>query len=705
MEKKVQLKKIRITLAVKLLIMFLTVLIIANITFGEVAYKEASAGMTKSVYAQIDSTSTDVVNQIKAINDKHFQTLHSVAELALIKDEKVSLKDKQKEIVGIVSAISDNCIDMAFYDADGNALLADGRTINFANRPYFQQAFAGNDYVSDPKFSTVTNSILQHYSVPVYNDKGTAIGTVVMVVEGNTILSTIENIDMGGGMHPSVINWAESTTVANANEGTDESSNGDSGEGLSETEGLGLVLNNIFAGKEGIDDFEDPNIHAHLIAAYKKVPGTTWTVFAVAPYDYYFGSLKAMQNSLTLVNMITLALAAIIIVILVTLLIKPLKTVKTSIETIASGNADLTQRIPNATNDEIGDVVKGFNAFVEKLHGIVTNLKASKNNLMNVDTDLQASTQDTSASITEIIANIESVNNQIISQSDSVNETAGAVNQISSNIESLEHMIESQSSCITQASAAVEEMIGNINSVSNSITKMIGSFKTLEEHTSLGFSTQNNANEKIIRIEEQSKMLQDANTAIASIANQTNLLAMNAAIEAAHAGEAGKGFAVVAAEIRKLSETSTNQSTTIGAELQKIQETIQDVVSVSNETNAAFNAITNSITETSQIVEQIKNAMEEQQVGSKQIIEALQSMNNSTSEVHQASSEMTEGNKHILAEIQKLQVSTDTMKGSIEEMHTGAERINQTGAALSDISGKVAENIRQIGSEIDLFKV
>ena len=130
-----------------------------------------------------------------------------------------------------------------------------------------------------------------------------------MLIKGNAALETIEKIDMGGGMHPSVIDYVQGVTVANANAGTDETANGDDGEGLSETEGLGLVLSNIFAGKEGIEEFEDPNIHAHLIAAYKKVPGTTWTVFAVAPYDYYFGSLKAMQRSLNIVNLITLAIS------------------------------------------------------------------------------------------------------------------------------------------------------------------------------------------------------------------------------------------------------------------------------------------------------------------------------------------------------------------------------------------------------------
>ena len=696
--------KLRVTLTVKLVVMFLVVTIISSISIGIVSYKNASKGLIQSVYTRIEAASIDVVNKVVAINERHFQTLHALAELTIIKDENASLQEKQNQLTHISATLADNCENVAFYDAKGNAIVGDGRLMNFADRAYFAEAFAGNEYASDPTFSPVTETILQHYSVPVYNENNKPIGAIVMVISGNTVEETIREIDMGGGMHPSVINWATSTSVANINENT-ETSEEEGGATLDENSGLGLILNNIFAGKEGIDEFVDPNIHAHLLACYKRIPGTTWTVFAVAPFDIYFSSLKSLRLTVLLIILCTIFIAGGIIFFLIKLLIRPLKTVKNSIETIASGNADLTQRIPEATNDEFGDVVKGFNAFVEKLHGIVTNLQDSKTSLISVDSDLQASTQDASASITEIISNIESVNGQILTQADSVQETAGAVNQISSNIESLERMIESQASCITEASAAVEQMIGNINSVSSSVTKMISCFSTLQKHSSEGFSTQNNANEKIMRIEEQSKMLQDANTAIASIAEQTNLLAMNAAIEAAHAGEAGKGFAVVADEIRKLSETSTDQSKTIGTELQKISETIQDVVAVSNETNTAFTAITNSIAQTSQIIEQIKGAMEEQQIGSRQIIDALKSMNDSTSEVRSASGEMTEGNRHILSEIQKLQVATDTMKESIQEMHTGAQRINETGAALSSISGKVADNIKQIGSEIDLFKV
>ncbi len=683
---------LRFTLTLKILVMFLLVILISCITIGMIAYKSASKGMNQSVYNHIDSVTSDAANQVNAINRIHFQTLHSLAEISAIKDENVSLEEKQALLVDVANAIETDCQNIAFYDAKGNAITSDGRHINFADRPYFSFAFGGKDYVSVPTYSSVTESVVQHYSVPVYNQYHRPIGAIVMVVNGNSILETVKKIDMGGGQHPSVVDYKEKVFIANANENT-------------EINAKEVMPAGIYNGKEGIEKVYNTKNNKSYIAAYRKINNTTWTVYALAPYNFYFAALMGMQTSIVFVIIATIIISILVVVLLVRILFKPLKTVSNTFKNIASGNADLTQRIPSATNDEIGDVVNGFNGFVEKLQNIVTNLQGSKNSLLNVDDNLQASTQDTSASITEIISNIESVNNQILKQADSVHETAGAVNQISTNIDTLEEMIESQAACVTEASAAVEQMIGNINAVNNSVGLMINSFDVLEKHTNNGFNTQNNANEKIMCIQEQSKMLQDANSAIANIAAQTNLLAMNAAIEAAHAGEAGKGFAVVADEIRKLSETSTNQSKTIGTELKKIQETIKDVVLVSNETNTAFDCIGSSITETSAIMEQIRGAMEEQQVGSKQIIEALKAMNSSTSEVRTASVEMTEGNAHILEEMQKLQNATENMKGSIEEMQTGADRINATGAALSDISNKMAENIKQIGYEVDLFRV
>ena len=429
-----------------------------------------------------------------------------------------------------------------------------------------------------------------------------------------------------------------------------------------------------------------------------------WTMVMFIPYNF-FAFLQ--YAALPFVGVLVLLVAALIFFGLRSI-ITPLAFVRHAISNISHGEADLTRRLDTNIRTPfkvIPQIVEGFNAFLAKLQSMMQGIKKSEMDLVSVAQEIKTSADATSGFVEDITASIETVHGQIDDQAASFSRTSDVVHNVSDGITALTGLIDTQAESIAGTSSAVEQLIGSIAGISDSMETMSRSFDTLDGEAQNGVEKQKKVNERIQQIETQSQMLQDANKTIASIASQTNLLAMNAAIEAAHAGEAGRGFSVVADEIRKLSETSSKQSRTIGEELKDIKAGIGDIVAASLESSEAFSALSNKIQETDGLVRKMRFALDEQNQGSKQVIESLRSMDSNTRDVKDASARMAEGNRRILEEMQRLQDSVKSLENGMHTISDGALAIAKHGVQLSDGFQRMSESVAGIGDEIGRFNV
>ena len=384
--------------------------------------------------------------------------------------------------------------------------------------------------------------------------------------------------------------------------------------------------------------------------------------------------------------------------------IKPIRTITEQMESLTSGEGDLSEVIPLKRTDEIGELSRGFNSFIDRFNILLLRMRNIEKFGANIGRELTEKSQEINNFVRHISETMQGLQKEFTTLNESISRSNEDVRGINSHLDNVVQLITSQSSSVTQSSAAVEETHATIQNITENMQSNTNTIEQLVQLAETGKENMDSTLEGTRKISQSTSVMYEMTEVIKSLSENTNILSMNAAIEAAHAGEAGKGFAVVADEIRRLSETTGENSRSITNELQGISGNIETMSSIAEKTGESIHDILTRVQDFSQSMTEMMNGMSEMSTSSNEITTSLTDLKDISQDVQSSAEEMN-GRMNSVEEFmtQLSQLSQSNLQ-QVQTITSEIGTVSTTIDSLAALQNTNKDNLAGLKKEIEEYK-